>query len=90
MTARRPDRVSAEAYGQPVQLAGIRVEPGDWLRGDADGVVAIPASRIDAVLAAAEDIAAAEDGIRSGVASGGRLDEIRQRAGYFTLQTRES
>lgn len=32
------DRVSAEAYGEPVQLGGIRVEAGDWLRGDADGV----------------------------------------------------
>src|SRR5262245_37671708 len=36
------DRVSAEAYNQPVQLAGIRVDAGDWLRGDADGVVVIP------------------------------------------------
>ncbi len=82
------DRVSAEEYGCPVQLAGIRVEAGDWLRGDGDGVVVVPASRIDEVLAAAEEIAGAEDVIRAEVARGGRLDEIRARANYHGLQSR--
>ena len=81
------DRVSAEAYGEPVQLAGIRVEAGDWLRGDADGVVVIPASRIDDVLAAAEEIAAAEDVIRAEVAAGGQLADIRERLRYHELQS---
>src|SRR6185437_10867900 len=31
------DRVRVESTGQPVTIGGIRVEPGDWLRGDADG-----------------------------------------------------
>lgn len=82
------DRVSAEAYGEPVQLAGIRVEPGDWLCGDADGIVVVPAVRLDAVLAAAEEINAAEDRIRAAVAEGGRLDEIRDRLRYHDLQAR--
>jgi 4-hydroxy-4-methyl-2-oxoglutarate aldolase len=82
------DRVSAEAYGEPVQIAGIRVEPGDWLVGDADGVVVLPASRIDAVIAAAVEIDAAEARIRAAVEDGGRLDEVRQRLGYHDLQGR--
>jgi 4-hydroxy-4-methyl-2-oxoglutarate aldolase len=82
------DRVAAEAYQQPVQLAGIRVEPGDWLRGDADGIVVVPAIVVDDVLAAAEEIDAAEERIRAAVRDGGRLDEIRARAGYHALQTR--
>jgi regulator of RNase E activity RraA len=82
------DRVAAEAYGQPVQLAGIRVEPGDWLVGDTDGVVVVPAVRADQVIAAAEEIAAVEDGIRAAVARGGRLVDIRERLRYHDLQSR--
>ena len=84
------DRVAAEAYQQPVQLAGVRVEPGDWLRGDADGIVVVPATVVDDVLAAAEEIDATEERIRSAVRDGGRLDEIRARAGYHALQTRHA
>jgi len=82
------DRVSAEAYNEAVQLAGVRVEPGDWLRGDADGVVVIPADAVGEVLAAAEGVAAAEDQIRRLVGEGGRLDEIRSRLDYHRLQSR--
>lgn len=82
------DRVSAEAYNEPVQLAGIRVEPGDWLRGDADGVVVIPQQVLDDVLAAAEEIALAEDRIRDQVGKGGQLAEIRERLAYHDLQAR--
>lgn len=84
------DRVSAEAYGEAVQLAGIRVEAGDWICGDADGVVVVPASRLDALLAAAEEIAAVEERIRAELASGGRLVEIRERLRYHDLQTRRA
>jgi regulator of RNase E activity RraA len=82
------DRVSAEAYNEPVQLAGIRVEPGDWLRGDADGMVVVPAVALDEVLAAAEEIAAVEDRIRAAVADGGELITVRDRLRYHELQTR--
>jgi regulator of RNase E activity RraA len=82
------DRVSAEAYNEPVQLAGIRVEAGDWLRGDADGVVVIPSSRVDQVLAAAEEINATEDQIRAAVSDGGPLAEIRKTLRYHDLQSR--
>jgi regulator of RNase E activity RraA len=82
------DRVSAEAYGEAVQLAGVRVEPSDWICGDADGVLVVPSSHVDAVVEAAEEIAAVEARIRDQVGDGGRLDEIRQRSSYHELQTR--
>ena len=82
------DRVSAEEYGGAVQLAGVRVEAGDWLRGDADGVVVIPAPVIEQVLDAAEEIARTEDAIREAVHRGGRLDEIRRANRYHELQAR--
>lgn len=84
------DRVAAEAYQQPVQLAGIRVEPGDWIRGDADGVVVVPAVVVDDVLGAAEEINATEDLIRNATRGGGRLDQIRTDLNYHQLQTRRA
>jgi regulator of RNase E activity RraA len=83
------DRATADAYNVPVQIAGVRVEPGDWLVGDADGVVAIPAGQVSEVLAIAQDIEAAEDRIRAAVSSGMRLDEARRMTNYHALQTRE-
>lgn len=83
------DRTTADAYNVPVQIAGVRVEAGDWLVGDSDGVVSIPASRVADVLAIAEEIEATENRIRSAVAGGMRLEEARKVSGYHSLQTAE-
>lgn len=83
------DRVTADGYNVTVQVAGVRVEPGDWLVGDGDGVIAIPAARVEDVLAAAAKIAAAEERIRSAVLDGSRLDDARATAHYHALQTRQ-
>lgn len=82
------DRVTADAYNVAVQIGGARVDPGDWLVGDGDGVVAIPADRVDEVLQVAGEIAAAEDRIREAVLQGSRLDEARKAGRYHALQTR--
>lgn len=81
------DRATAEAYNVPIQLAGVRVEASDWLVGDSDGVVVIPAASLVEVTEIAEEIEAAEERIRSQVAEGARLDEARKAAGYHQLQT---
>jgi regulator of RNase E activity RraA len=80
------DRVAAESYQVAVQAATVRVDPGDWLLGDRDGVLVVPAGRCDEVLARAEQIDAAEDRIRERLRSGDRLDEARRAAGYHRLQ----
>jgi len=83
------DRVQVEAVNVPVNVGHARVCPGDLLRGDADGVIVIPAEHEEQVLAAAEQIHAAEAHIRQAVKSGKRLDEARREYGYHSLQTRE-
>jgi regulator of RNase E activity RraA len=83
------DRVTADAYNVPVRLANVRVAPGDWLVGDADGVLAMPAARVDDVLAVAEEIERVETRIRTAVRQGRRLDEARADLGYHALQTPE-
>lgn len=41
---------------QPITIGGIRVEPGDFVVGDTDGVVVIPAADVDRVVARAHEI----------------------------------
>lgn len=82
------DRVRVDGYRIPVTVGGVRIEPGDLLLGDADGVVAVPASRADEVIAAAEQIRDAESRIRADMEQGTALTEARARTGYHMLQTR--
>lgn len=84
------DRVQLEGTNVPVTIGGVRVEPGDLLRGDADGIVRIPRMHEDAVLEIAEQVSEAESTIRTAVRGGMRLDEARRTAGYHRLQTRET
>ena len=83
------DRVQVDATGVPVNIGDVRVVPGDILRGDADGVVVIPAAFEQQVLDAAEAVEAAESRIREAVRGGMRLDEARKQFKYHQLQTRE-
>ncbi len=82
------DRIQVEAMGGPVNIGDARVNQGDILRGDADGVVAIPQAHEDAILTNAEQIDAAESQIRALVAEGHTLTEARAKLGYHNLQTK--
>jgi regulator of RNase E activity RraA len=80
------DRVRVEATQAPVSIGGIRVEPGDLILGDGDGLVVIPAIRADNVIGAAEGIEQAEDAIRAAVETGTPLRDARRHTGYHDLQ----
>ena len=82
------DRVQVEEMNCVVNIGGARVAPGDLLVGDPDGVVVIPAVHENAVLAAAEEIEAAENLIREAVRGGMRLDKARAQFKYHQLQTK--
>lgn len=83
------DRVQVEGTNVPVNIGDARVSPGDLLRGDADGVLAIPAAHEDEVLKIAEEIHAAEERIRAAIRGGQRLDDARKTMLYHLLQSRE-
>ncbi len=84
------DRVRVEAVQEAVNIGGIRVEPGDWLRGDGDGLVVIPASRLTQVLEVASEVHQAEERIRQAILQGATLRQARQDNGYHQLQTKRS
>lgn len=83
------DRVQVEELDGPVSIGGVRVEAGDVLLGDADGVLAIPHERLTEVLDSAARIYTAEEQIRAAVRSGRGLREARIEFGYHTLQSRD-
>jgi regulator of RNase E activity RraA len=81
------DRVQVDAEQVPVNIGDARVQPGDLLRGDADGVVCIPQAREEEVLAVAEQIDAAEAKIREMLEQGKTIGEARALMKYHSLQT---
>ncbi len=83
------DRVQVEAMGGPVNIGDARVQQGDLLRGDSDGVLVIPRQHEDEVLRVAEEIDAVEDQIRRAVLGGLTLTEARRQHGYHHLQSRK-
>jgi 4-hydroxy-4-methyl-2-oxoglutarate aldolase len=81
------DRVQVDAEQVPVNIGDARVKPGDLMRGDADGVVVIPSSREEEVLAVAEEIDKAESAIRKLLEEGKTISEARKLMKYHSLQT---
>lgn len=82
------DRVQVDALDEPVTIGGARVEPGDLMIGDRDGVLVVPAGIADAVLDAARAVDEAEIRIREAVRAGSDLRSARERQGYHGLQSR--
>jgi 4-hydroxy-4-methyl-2-oxoglutarate aldolase len=80
------DRVQLEQTQVVVTIGQARITPGDILRGDSDGVLAIPRAHEDEVLKVAEAIDAAESQIRTALDRGMRLDAARIQQNYHTLQ----
>jgi 4-hydroxy-4-methyl-2-oxoglutarate aldolase len=84
------DRVQVEGTNCTVNIGDARVNPGDILRGDSDGVLVIPKAHEEDVLRVAEEIDQLEGEILKAVRDGLRLVEARKQFGYHTLQTRKS
>ncbi len=80
------DRVVLESINEPICLSGIKVNPGDLIFGDMDGVLVIPKEFEKKVYEAAKAIEEAEQKIISEIENGSRLDDARAKHGYFNLQ----
>jgi regulator of RNase E activity RraA len=59
----------------------VRVDPGDWIFGDEDGVLVIPREVLDPVLAASEEAKDIEDKVRKEVQAGVPVAEVYNKYG---------
>jgi len=84
------DRVQCDAVNVPVSVCGKMVKAGDYILGDASGVISIPEEIIDKVLEAAKSISDTEELIRAEVTAGGKLKDARAKHGYHKLQTKDA
>ena len=66
-----------------IDIAGVRVASGDWVLGDVDGVVFVPADKAEAVFHAALDKIAAEDTTRAELEAGELLRAVYARHGVL-------
>jgi len=70
VTANSPARNGPGTVGQPINLGGLRIESGDIVIGDRDGVVIVPREKATAVLEKLEDVKKAEAGLEAKVKAG--------------------
>ncbi len=76
-------RWELEATQVPITIGRVRIEPGDWVVGDDDGVVVVPQAIADSVLVEAERKAATESEVRLAVRGGMTPLEAYERYGTF-------
>ena len=70
-------------FNVPIRIGGVEVSPGDYILGDRDGVVAIPAGVAGEVITKAEDVVKTENLIRNDILDGIRPLEAYKRHGRF-------
>lgn len=62
----------------PIEIGGISINPGDWVIGDDDGVIVVPPSEIEAVIASAEASIRMEKRIMARIKAGEKVRDAVQ------------
>ncbi len=67
----------------PIECGGVEVHPGDFILGDHDGVVVLPAAVAAEAIALAEAKVAGENHVRAALAEGMTLAEAFGKFGLL-------
>ena len=76
-------RIDVTAIGEPITIDGVRIENGDYLLGDPDGVVIIPAAALDETLRLAQKKVSGENTVRDDLANGMPVTEAFAKHGIL-------
>ena len=80
---------SVESVNQPVTCAGVEVQPNDVIVADSDGVIVIPDGEAEAIAQLAEEMEAAEELAREGIAEGKPLESLYPSRDYYRQSEEE-
>ena len=70
-------------FALPVRIGGVLVSPGDFVLGDVDGVLVIPAAVVDQVIERAHSVREREDIVRAALDEGGSIRELFEKYRVF-------
>lgn len=76
-------RAEVIAYNVVVECGGVTIAPGDYIFGDRDGVVVIPAHLTEEVLVKAAAKIKAEDQVRAELRAGRSVSEVFKKYGVL-------
>lgn len=71
------------ATGVPIQIGDVRIEPGDYLLGDRDGLVRVPRDLLDKVTALSVEAMQTENKVRTAIMAGTDPQEAYLTYGKF-------
>jgi 4-hydroxy-4-methyl-2-oxoglutarate aldolase len=75
LTPNSPYKNGPCEVGTRISLGGVAIDPGDVLIGDRDGVVAVPRSRLDEVIAGLDDVRRKEQETGLRIAAGATIPD---------------
>ncbi len=67
----------------PITIGEVRIEPGDWLHGDRDGMVRVPSELLDEIIGAASEAMVTENKVRTAILSGSDPQDAYLKFGKF-------
>lgn len=76
-------RIHVTAYNVPVECAGVKVNPGDIVFGDFDGVVVIPKEVAEEAVSKAEEKVEAENKVREELKKGESVAAVYEKYGVL-------
>jgi 4-hydroxy-4-methyl-2-oxoglutarate aldolase len=76
-------RAQVAAFGVTAIVGGVRVDPGDYVIGDEDGIVVVPALSIEDVLGIVREKASTELDARADLLAGAGVRDIWAKYGVF-------
>jgi 4-hydroxy-4-methyl-2-oxoglutarate aldolase len=76
-------RLDGVSFGQPIRIGACSVRPGDWVFGDIDGVVVIPAESADQAFPRSLEKVTGENRVRAELAKGRSAREVFHEYGIL-------
>jgi regulator of RNase E activity RraA len=70
-------------FGSPIRLGGVAIAPGDFILGDVDGILIIPAAAVDEVIERAASVRSREDIVRQALDEGGSIRALFEQYRVF-------